>query len=168
MSFWHHHLVLGWCLHQPELHQLSLQKVSQWQRSEPIDRTPETPGSDKNLLKISEDMSLKKMERLWRYDWRLCLLMDRGNLRCKKLALCHKLVGPRQGPTWLEKLKPTSKSKTSWTWTRVFEDRWADLYKYQLLNLPRPGHHHPLGCQHDEQMWTGTPTGERKSTHVEC
>ena len=34
--------------HQPESHQLSLHKVVQWERTGPIDRTPGTPGSNKN------------------------------------------------------------------------------------------------------------------------
>ena len=56
LPFWHHQLVLSWYLHQPESHQLSLQKVleslSQWETSGPIDRTPGTPGSDKKRASV--------------------------------------------------------------------------------------------------------------------
>ena len=51
MPYRHYQLVLSWYLHQPESHQLSLQKVTQFvslfETLEPIDRTPGTPGSDK-------------------------------------------------------------------------------------------------------------------------
>ena len=47
LPYWHYQLVLSWYLHQPESHQLSLQKVTQLERTGPIDRTPGTPGSDK-------------------------------------------------------------------------------------------------------------------------
>ena len=50
LPFWHYQLVLSWYIHQPESHQFSLQKLSQFQRTGPIDRTPGTPGSDKNTL----------------------------------------------------------------------------------------------------------------------
>ena len=54
MPYWHHQLVLSCCPHQPESHQLSLQNLLQWRtdghRLRPIDRTPGTPGSDKNSL----------------------------------------------------------------------------------------------------------------------
>ena len=53
MSYWYYQLVLSLYLHQLDSHQLSLQKVyslTQWERSEPIDRTPGTPGSDKNFV----------------------------------------------------------------------------------------------------------------------
>ena len=39
MSYWHYQLVLGWYLHQPESHQLSLQKVSQFVRDKRIHRS---------------------------------------------------------------------------------------------------------------------------------
>ena len=45
MSYWHHQLVLGWYLHQPESHQSSLQKVSQ------------SPGSDKKDKKDKREKS---------------------------------------------------------------------------------------------------------------
>ena len=51
LPYWHYQLVLTWYLHQPESHQLSLQQplgLSEWQTTGPIDRTPGTPGSDKN------------------------------------------------------------------------------------------------------------------------
>ena len=48
MPYWRYQLVLSWHLHQPESHQLSLIKVTQLDRSGPIDRTPGIPGSDKN------------------------------------------------------------------------------------------------------------------------
>ena len=52
MPYWHHQLVLSLYLHQLESHQLSLHKrlsLSLWERTGPIDRTPGTPGSDKNV-----------------------------------------------------------------------------------------------------------------------
>ena len=56
IAHWHHLLVLSCYPHQPESHQLSLQNlldwVSDWLTSGPIDRTPGTPGSDKNTSKI--------------------------------------------------------------------------------------------------------------------
>ena len=48
MSYWHYQLVLGWYLHQPESHQLSLKSVSDSVTSGPNYRTPGLPGSDKN------------------------------------------------------------------------------------------------------------------------
>ena len=52
LPYWHYQLVLTWYLHQPESHQLSLNKVSHsltdGQTSGPKDRTPGLPGSDKN------------------------------------------------------------------------------------------------------------------------
>ena len=39
MSYWHYRLVLGWYLHQPESHQLSLQKVSQLVRDKRTHRS---------------------------------------------------------------------------------------------------------------------------------
>ena len=52
LPYWHYQLVLSWYLHRPESHQFSLHKglrLSQWERTGPIDRTPGTPGSDKNI-----------------------------------------------------------------------------------------------------------------------
>ena len=51
MPYWHYQLVLSLYLHQPESHQLSFTKVTQWETTGPIDRTPGTPGSDKNKTK---------------------------------------------------------------------------------------------------------------------
>ena len=51
LSYWHYQSALSWYVHQPESHQLSLQKgvfVSDEQTPGPIDRTPDIPGSDKN------------------------------------------------------------------------------------------------------------------------
>ena len=53
LPYWHYQLVLSLYLHQLESHQLSLHKVAQFvtyylERTGPIDRTPGTPGSDKN------------------------------------------------------------------------------------------------------------------------
>ena len=56
MPYWHYHLVLGWYLYQSESYQLSFKSLSHSltyrqtdrQTSGPIDRTPGTPGSDKN------------------------------------------------------------------------------------------------------------------------
>ena len=42
--------LLPYCLHQTESHQLCLQNVSHLVTSGPIDRTPGTPGSDKNMV----------------------------------------------------------------------------------------------------------------------
>ena len=50
LTYWHYQLVLTWYLHQPESHQLSFKNVSYLHTSGPIDRTPGTPGSDKNCL----------------------------------------------------------------------------------------------------------------------
>ena len=41
-------LVLSWYLQKAESHQLYLQNLPQLERLGPIDRTPGTPGSDKN------------------------------------------------------------------------------------------------------------------------
>ena len=51
MLYWHYQLVLSWYLHQQESHKLSLPKVFKFERSEPIDRTPETPGSNKKTVR---------------------------------------------------------------------------------------------------------------------
>ena len=50
MPYWHDQLVLSLYLHQLQSHQLSFKKVCDLERSEPIDRTPGIPGSDKNLF----------------------------------------------------------------------------------------------------------------------
>ena len=54
MPHWYYQLVLSSYLHHPESHQFSLHKVTQWvsefQTTGPIDRTPGTPGSDKNYV----------------------------------------------------------------------------------------------------------------------
>ena len=56
MLYWHYRLVLSLYLHQPESHQLSLQKVSQsvsqFQTLGPIDRTPGIPGSNKKCITL--------------------------------------------------------------------------------------------------------------------
>ena len=44
LPYWHYQLVLTWYLHQPESHQLSLQKVSEWVRNN------RTHGSDQGYL----------------------------------------------------------------------------------------------------------------------
>ena len=49
LLYWRYQLVLSWYPHQPESHQLSLQKVSQWRTTGPNYRTPGLPGSDKNI-----------------------------------------------------------------------------------------------------------------------
>ena len=54
LPYWHYKLVLSWYLHQPESHQLSLQKVCDGQTPGPIDQTPGIPGSDNKC--ISEKM----------------------------------------------------------------------------------------------------------------
>ena len=51
LPYWHYQLVLSWYLHQPESHKLSLTNVCEFQRLEPIDRTPGIPGPDKNIKK---------------------------------------------------------------------------------------------------------------------
>ena len=53
-------IALNWYLHQPESHQLSLNKPLEWTRLEtpgPIDQTPDSPGSDKDGYK-----SVQKVE----------------------------------------------------------------------------------------------------------
>ena len=50
LPFWHHQLVLRWHHHQPESHQFPKALVCMYvQRLRPIDRTPGTPGSVKNI-----------------------------------------------------------------------------------------------------------------------
>ena len=69
LPYWHHQLVLICYPHQPESHQLSLQNtlvVSELETSGPIDRTPGTPGSDKN--------------RLSKNSFALCILLHIVNL----------------------------------------------------------------------------------------
>ena len=65
---WHYQLVLSLYLHQLESHQLSLQKVSQFvsllETSRPIDRTPGTPGSDKNALFVIVPLSIRSLFRM--------------------------------------------------------------------------------------------------------
>ena len=51
LLYWHYQLVLTWYLHQPESHQLSFKSISSVTTG-PIDRTPGTPGSDKNWILI--------------------------------------------------------------------------------------------------------------------
>ena len=49
-------LVLSLYLHQLESHHLSFKKVylvSEFETTGPIDRTPETPGSEKNYVRLS-------------------------------------------------------------------------------------------------------------------
>ena len=52
LPYCHHQLVLSCYPHQPESHQLSLNIVPHLDTSGPIDRTPGTPGSDKNVNAI--------------------------------------------------------------------------------------------------------------------
>ena len=49
---WHYQLVLSLYLHQLESGQLSFNRVTQFQTTGPIDRTPGTPGSDNKLLPL--------------------------------------------------------------------------------------------------------------------
>ena len=48
LPFWHYQLVLSWYPHQPESHQLNLNKVCYLRTFGPKDRTPGLPGSDEN------------------------------------------------------------------------------------------------------------------------
>ena len=60
LPYCHYQQVLSWYLHQPESHQLSLQKVlsvSEFETLGPIDRTPGIPGSDKKYSQTPQNES---------------------------------------------------------------------------------------------------------------
>ena len=65
LPYWHYQLVLTWYLHQPESHQLSLQNVLEWETTGPIDRTPGTPGSDKDMKELLNITKKKNKDSLW-------------------------------------------------------------------------------------------------------
>ena len=53
LSYWHYQFVLTWYPHQPESHQLSLQKVAWRTDGHPDPKIgPGTPGSDKNTRNV--------------------------------------------------------------------------------------------------------------------
>ena len=57
IPYWYYQLVSSWYPHQPESHQLSLNKVCYiyaWRTSGPKDRTPGLPGSDKNTAQLAQ------------------------------------------------------------------------------------------------------------------
>ena len=61
LPYWHHQLVLSCYFHQPESYQLSLTNVLDLDTFRLIDRTPGTPGSDKNYCHLSKCVTLKSV-----------------------------------------------------------------------------------------------------------
>ena len=115
LSCWHYYLVLSWYLHQPESHQLSLQKVSQFVRDNRTHRSDQGYLGPIKIMSMSQKSCMAVMWDVYRFsplrvsgqwsDEKGCKLstiwrrrrLHRPFLRFHLSRFCSRCHGPRHG-----------------------------------------------------------------------